>query len=46
MVTEHVNILNGFLEDLRERLRKNGCTLYGNEPGAIAEASTQTDHPE
>ena len=44
-VTEYIDILSGFLEDLRDYSRKNGCMLCGNEPGIMVEASTQTDYP-
>ena len=44
-VIESIDILSGFLEDLRERLRKNRYILYRNEPEIIIKASTQTDYP-
>lgn len=44
-VTEYIDILSGFLEDLRERSRVNGYTLRGKEPGTIIDGFTQTDEP-
>jgi hypothetical protein len=39
-VSEHIDILSGFLETLKEKSQKNGCTLYGWEPGIKTDAVT------
>ena len=44
-VSEHVDILSGFLETLKKKSQKNGCTLCGWEPGIKTDAVTQTEEP-
>jgi hypothetical protein len=39
-VAEHVNVLSGFLETLKEKTQQNGCTLCGWEPGTKTDAVT------